>query len=77
MDGAGPEGVAAVPGEGGAVVAEGRGEIAAELGKAAIARTGFPASVPDTPANRELFARIQAEVDEIEASGLVPDIPPE
>lgn len=51
-----------------------RGAVAITLLQAAVLETGFPANVPDTPANQALFADIQ---DSIEAMppGVVPDIP--
>jgi hypothetical protein len=53
------------------------GEVAVALERAAISREPFPAEVPPTAYNRRLFEDIRREVDDIEASGRVPDIPPE
>ena len=54
----------------------GRSEIAIALAVAASAHQDFPAGkVPDTPYNRELFARIQAEEEVMEAHGIMPKIP--
>jgi hypothetical protein len=55
----------------------GRGEIALALYRAAIDERPFPRDVPDTPANRRLFAQIVAETEDIVARGLIPDIPAE
>jgi hypothetical protein len=54
-----------------------RGEIALALNRAAIDEQPFPADVPDTPRNRELFGQIVAETEDIVARGLIPDIPAE
>jgi hypothetical protein len=54
-----------------------QGEVAAALGVAAATGADFTAAgVPDTPGNRDLFARIQAEIADLPA-GVMPDIPPE
>jgi hypothetical protein len=55
----------------------GRGEIALALNRAAIDGQPFPPDVPDTPRNRRLFGQIRAEVEDIIARGLIPDIPAE
>ena len=55
----------------------GCGEIAIALSKAAGLHAPFPADVPDTPENRELFADIQAAQEDMLARGIMPMIPKE
>lgn len=62
-----------VPGEGG--VAD-RAEIAVTLAGAASLGGDFPASVPDTPANRALFEEIKASIAAM-PEGVVVELPSE
>lgn len=52
-----------------------RGEAAVAIAKAVSAGSGFPDGVPDTPANRDLYARAAAEAAAMTAQGVRPDIP--
>lgn len=54
-----------------------RGEIAMALTVAAENHAPFPADVPDTSHNRDLFGQIQAETEALESAGIAPDVPAE
>lgn len=61
--------MAEVPGEGGVT-----SQVVTTLTGAAAMGADFPPGVPDTPANRELFAQIAAEIAEM-PEGTVVDLP--
>jgi hypothetical protein len=52
----------------------GQGEVAATLAGAVALGAGFPSAVPDTPENRDLFARIKADVAAM-PPGTIVDLP--
>lgn len=55
---------------------QGRGEVAVVMAQAAAAGKDFQdAGVPDTAANRKLYAQIVAEVDAIDKAGQVASVP--
>lgn len=52
-----------------------RGGVALTMLKALQAGQDYPASVPDTPANRQVWDSIRADIEQIKAAGQVVDIP--
>lgn len=50
------------------------GEASIRLTRAAINTGQFPGDVPDTPANRELFGKIMADIAAM-PEGVTPDVP--
>jgi hypothetical protein len=63
--------MAEVPGQGPVAASS---ELVTTLTGAAALGSGFPPSVPDTPANRALFEQISAEIDAM-PDGTVVDLP--